>query len=376
MRLYQLDGLRALALLLVVLLHHSLLPSGWAGVDIFFVLSGFLITGILRHDVDKPAFWRTFYTKRATRILPPLVAVFLVAVLAAPVFKLGFVGYLLFAGNILPLTSLSLPMLSPVWSLAIEEHFYFLWPLAVRKCRRETLIGCSVAIIALSPLVRLLGTLALRRWAHGSMGWDNPIFLLTPFRIDGLAAGAMLSLLLEDGRRPAWLARWSGPSSAALAALFLAIEVADPSFRRTTDNLLFNSLGYSLVVSAAFFLVAHLVANPASALAKVLSSKPAVFLGSISYGFYLYEESVIFGVRYLLGFTVSLKLLFLPDVLITAAIATASLYFIEKPIMSWGRGLLVRPAEIDRFPALEPQPAIDDMPMEDIATYGSGKYSS
>src|SRR5690348_16508350 len=73
LRFVQLDGLRALALLMVFLLHHSLLRSGWAGVDIFFVLSGFLITGILRRESEHPAFWTTFYTKRAARILPPLL---------------------------------------------------------------------------------------------------------------------------------------------------------------------------------------------------------------------------------------------------------------------------------------------------------------
>ena len=81
MRLQQLDGLRALALLLVILVHHGLLKSGWIGVDIFFVLSGFLITGILRRESKRANYWTWFYTKRLTRLLPPLVLVFSVAVM-------------------------------------------------------------------------------------------------------------------------------------------------------------------------------------------------------------------------------------------------------------------------------------------------------
>jgi peptidoglycan/LPS O-acetylase OafA/YrhL len=336
LRHYQLDGLRALALFMVLLIHHGLLRSGWAGVDIFFVLSGFLITGILRRDSETPLYWKGFYIKRAARILPPFLILFVVSLLSVGTFKATYLGYLLFAGNILQLTPDRLPLLGPLWSLAIEEHFYFLWPFAVKSMRRESLIRLSAAIVVLSPFVRMVGTITFRHWGIANTGWDNPIFLLTPFRVDGLAAGSALALLTEQGRRPAFLLRWSGTATIGAATLFLTLELLDKSFRRTTDNILFNGFGYSLVVLASFFLVSFLILKPQSVLARVLTWKPIVFIGSISYGFYLYQEAVIITVRSFIGTHVSLKLLFLPDFLVTAILATISFFLVERQFIAKG----------------------------------------
>ncbi len=345
MRFVQLDGLRALALLMVFLLHHSLLPSGWAGVDIFFVLSGFLITGILRRESGHPAFWKSFYIKRAARILPPLLVLVLVVFVFYRPLSVGSFGYLFFSGNILQLTPFRIPVLSPLWSLAIEEHFYFVWPFAVRYLRRESLLRLSIAIVALCPVVRAIGTIACRHWWGANTGWDNPIFLLTPFRIDGLAAGSALALLLEADRRPSLLANWSGLGSVAAAALFLALETVDKSFRRTTDSLLFNAFGYTLIVVASFFLLSHVILHPRSAMSRFLSLKPLVFLGTISYGFYLYQEGVIFCSRTVAGHAISLRLLCLPDLVLTALLASVSFYAIEKPVIARARAFLARPFE-------------------------------
>lgn len=343
MRIPQLDGLRALAVLLVLLIHHGLLPAGWVGVDIFFVLSGFLITGILRKDRDATHYWRTFYTKRAARILPPLCLLLAVAFSFSGYTGLGALGYLFFLGNFVQLTGFRIAVLSSLWSLAIEEHFYLLWPSAVKRLSRTRLLQGAVAIVALSPFVRAAGTLALRHWFGPLHGWDNPIFLLTFFRLDGLAAGAALALLLEGDRKPVFLARWSGYASLAAYGMFLGLEAAFPSFRRTTDNLAFNCVGYSLVVIASFSLVSYLLLRPKSFLARGLSLKPVVFLGSISYGVYLYSEAVIFGMRSIVGMHTPLPWLFVPDLLLTGAFAAASFYWIEKPVMAWSRTLLKAP---------------------------------
>lgn len=333
MRLIQLDGLRALALLMVFLLHHSLLRSGWAGVDIFFVLSGFLITGILRRESEEPSFWTTFYVKRAARILPPLLLLFAAVILTHRPFLAGSLGYLFFGGNALQLTSYRIPELSPLWSLAIEEHFYFVWPIAVRYLRRGALLRLCLAIVILSPILRFVGTLVCRHWWGANTGWDNPIFLLTPFRIDGLAAGSALALLLERDRRPSLLVRWSAFGTVAASSMFLGMELLDKSFRRTTDNLLFNSVGYSLVVFASFSLLSFLVLHPTSWLARCLSCRPIVSLGTISYGFYLYQSAVIACSRVIVGPGVSLRILCVPDFVAVALIATTSFYAIEKRVM-------------------------------------------
>jgi len=349
LRFVQLDGLRALALLMVFLLHHSLLKSGWAGVDIFFILSGFLITGILRRERDDPAFSRTFYTKRAARLLPPLLLLFPAVLVMQRHFAVGSLGYLLFGGNILQLTRYRIAELSPLWSLAIEEHFYFVWPFVIRYLRRESVLRACIVIVAVSPIARAVGTLICRHWWCPSTGWDNPIFLLTPFRIDGLAAGSALALLVEGDRRPRALAHWSWVGSAAAATLFLTAELADKTFRRTTDSLLFNSIGYSLVVAASFFLLAHLVLNPRSRMARCLSVRPIVFIGTISYGFYLYQEAVMNGVRSIAGHGVSLRTLCVPDFIATALVAALSFYLLEKPMMRRAKLLLSRTAA--RLPA-------------------------
>jgi len=342
MRINQLDGLRASAVFLVLLFHHGMVRSGWVGVDIFFVLSGFLITGALRREVNAPDYWKSFYVKRATRILPPLVALVIPVFLMAGHFKLIYLGYLFFASNLVQLTPAALPALGALWSLAIEEHFYFLWPLAVKRLDRESLLRVSLAIVLVSPFVRILGTALFHHYWGVNHNWDNPIFLLTPFRIDGLAAGAALALLLEDGRCPAVLLRWSGTASFLIAALFLGLEFFVKSFRRTADTELFNGFGYSLVVFAAFFLLSYLVLVPNSMLTKLLSSRILVFVGTISYGFYLFQELVKDVLQSFLGPSASHIFLFLPDLAITATLATISFYFFEKPIMRLGKAWLLR----------------------------------
>jgi peptidoglycan/LPS O-acetylase OafA/YrhL len=129
----QLDGLRALAVLGVVAYHHGLLPVGWMGVDLFFVLSGFLITRILTETKRESSYWSQFYVKRAGRILPPLALLLILAsVLNRHMTLRAFAGYGLFLGNYVNLTRYLVPMLVVLWSLAIEEHFYIFWPLGIR----------------------------------------------------------------------------------------------------------------------------------------------------------------------------------------------------------------------------------------------------
>ena len=113
MRIDSLDGLRGVAILAVLLYHHDLFDNGWMGVDIFFVLSGFLITGILRKESKDKFYWKRFYIQRATRILPPALLIVLLACLLAPGAKpLVCLGYLLTLGGVIDLQKnyLNLPL--------------------------------------------------------------------------------------------------------------------------------------------------------------------------------------------------------------------------------------------------------------------------
>ena len=336
-RVPQLDGLRAVAVLLVFTFHLSLIRSGWIGVDIFFVLSGFLITGILRRDTENPTYWRSFYTKRVTRILPPLLAVVIVVLITLQHFKFGYLGYVFFASNIVELTPYALAPLGALWSLAIEEHFYFVWPFAVRKLEWSTLVKLSLGIVLVSPVLRAGATLIFHRLWGVNHHWNSPIFLLTPFRLDGLASGALLSLLLERERMTDTLRLWSGPVCVAAFGVFFALELWLSGFRRTADTLLFNGLGYSLVVLGSFCLVSYLILKPLSPATKVLSLAPFVFIGTISYGCYLFQSPIKILMQHVLPPGTPWALFFAANAVATVAVATASFYVMEKPIIAWGR---------------------------------------
>jgi peptidoglycan/LPS O-acetylase OafA/YrhL len=285
-RVAQLDGLRAIAILLVIAHHAGLVPIGWIGVNLFFALSGFLITGILRRSREDDSFWGPFYLKRATRILPPLLPFFLLCALTTSVARhVTLLPYIFFGANIAQsLPHASTTDLTVLWSLAVEEHFYLLWPFAIRFLTRRALIQLLTAILLLEPVARLLGTVLIHRW--------EPIYFLTPFQMDGLAAGALLAVLLEEERSSVYLRRWA-PWGVVAALVIFALCSAAPGFAREQNSLLFNSAGYSLLAALSAGVVAVLVLRPESLLSRVLSLSPLVFVGLVSYGLYLYHGPVI-----------------------------------------------------------------------------------
>jgi peptidoglycan/LPS O-acetylase OafA/YrhL len=342
-----LDGLRTVSVCIVLAFHHGLFPAGWVGVDIFFVLSGFLITGILRNSAHKPSYLRTFYIKRTTRIVPPVIILLVSVFLIVRTFSWAYIAYLLFAGNIVELTRASIWLLSPLWSLAIEEHFYLAWPFAVRRLSGMSLIRVGFAVLLAEPLLRCLCTIALRHTSTPQLHWNTPSFLLTPFRLDGLVAGALLSLLLERASREGAtqasifhrLRHQLLAISLSLFALFLATEALVPSFRRTTDNLAFNSIAYTLTAIASALLIAHLVLNPGSIFTSLLAARPMVLVGRISYGVYLFQLPVKACVLRLLPHS-SDFLRFFIDVPITLIVAAISFLLCESPMIRLGRRLI------------------------------------
>jgi len=219
-----LDGLRAAAILGVMLMHFTILQSpilqssilpdrvlwqialsGWVGVDLFFVLSGFLITGILLDTKGGDGYFRNFYMRRVLRILPlyygSLVVLFLIIPRVAPgvVHDLGRLSngqvwlwtYLSnvaigFAGSWQAVP----PLTGHYWSLAVEEQFYLLWPLLVYVVSRRRLLHIAVGLwsgaLVLRIVLVLLGVNA------------TSVFVLTPTRMDGLAAGAAVAILVRE----------------------------------------------------------------------------------------------------------------------------------------------------------------------------------
>src|SRR5262245_31947257 len=143
-RIAQLDGLRALAFLAVYLNHSIYLPMAWAGVDLFFVLSGFLITNILLTAKEQHSenYFRNFYTRRANTILPPYFMVLgAVALFASAGIHWSAIWwhFLLFMQNFSVAFEMGVGVLNPYWSLAVEEQYYLVWPLLVFFLPRQHL---------------------------------------------------------------------------------------------------------------------------------------------------------------------------------------------------------------------------------------------
>jgi peptidoglycan/LPS O-acetylase OafA/YrhL len=251
-----LDGLRGTAILAVVVSHYSAwLPTtyeavgalqiGWAGVDLFFVISGFLITGILLDAKGAPHYFRNFYARRALRIFPLYFAflaatlLLLLAVGSSPQLWRAQPWLWTYTANywlpMQPTWDRWTQMVMPLWSLAVEEQFYLAWPLVVFAFSAPALIRICIAVIVAALALRLVLTAA-------GVGWFA-IYMWTPARADPLAAGALVALLLRqpDGeRRIRRLANYTGPI--ALALVLLTARGFDPTRHPWLSVALYSAL--------------------------------------------------------------------------------------------------------------------------------------
>jgi len=288
-RISSLDGLRAFAFL-SVFFHHALqIPILWVGVDLFFVLSGFLITSILIRERDKEpkAYFGSFYKRRFRRIIPPY---FIFLVVAGLLYKFDWMKiwywYVFFGANIAESFGLGGGgVLQPMWSLAVEEQFYLFWPLLVYYVRARRLQVILWSLLILAPLARCIGTSFFKT--------HFPIYFLTPFRIDLLAAGALIACFCDDRAWPARNKRFFFRLMVASLAVFAALTVASPNFRTSANSYLFNTLGYSLIVLIFASLVVCCLALEDNWIRGVLTNRVLVYLGRISYTMYLIHEVMI-----------------------------------------------------------------------------------
>ena len=279
----ELQGLRGIAVLSVVLYHcHPRFTGtwfypaslwGWTGVNLFFVLSGFLITSILLESRNKPHYFRNFYGRRALRIWPVYVLVLIVCYLNAPWFigptvwvairTAPWWAYLLLLQNLFHLTLP--PAIGPTWSLAIEEQYYFLWAPVVRVLRTPWLLaGLLASFLIAAPLFRM---------SHFS--WITPTHTLT--HIDGIAMGSLLALGLYTLpiRRRVWLA--IGLIAMPVGLISAATIAGGTAFLDTALTTLFGGAVLSSIASTG-------ARNPVNA---ILSRGPLAYYGRISYGLYM-----------------------------------------------------------------------------------------
>lgn len=284
----ELDSVRGIAILMVLFFHGMAPPLsrpltgwglalfditrvGWTGVNLFFVLSGFLITGILLDTKYRADYFRRFYYRRLLRIVPALYATLVALLLASFVswrFVLLSAFFLANAGNFFGVAL----QYGPLWSLAVEEHFYLFWPSLVRKCGTRILIIITVAVWVGTPAVRLLC------WMTG-YGPHGPEVLYTWFNLGGLALGSLLAIWV---RHPSC----SRPRLLRLApAAFIAGIVGFVLSSRDAFTLASFSVFFCNLACAG--LLAGILMLGASRWSFLVDRPALKFFGFISYGLYL-----------------------------------------------------------------------------------------
>jgi peptidoglycan/LPS O-acetylase OafA/YrhL len=308
-RLASIDGIRGIAIILVMAFHFGLygnglelatfidrqvsriILTGWIGVDLFFVLSGFLITGILYDTKHSRGYFRNFYMRRFLRIFPLYYGFLIVFFILLPRidpegagilsgfnqkvwywtylinWKIGFAGWPKYLA------------ISHFWSLGVEEQFYLIWPAIVLCFRHRNLMQiCSLFVV---------GSF-LFRYFLAQHGYDL-VYVLLPARLDALAVGGFLALAFRSQNGIVWLSRWTWPvliaSASALLGLFIwkrGLEVED-----------FQVLTIGLSLIAIFFgaMVSLTVLSPQQiGLGKFFSSRILGLFGRYSYALYVFHH--------------------------------------------------------------------------------------
>jgi len=307
---------------------YGLTAWGWLGVNLFFVISGFLITGILDDTLRRENFYERFYLRRALRILPAYLAVLMLAWVTGFVTPNYIVVCMLFLAN-MPGFFLRHGFLfyGPFWSLAVEEQFYLLWPMLYRRLGRRGMLFVSLGLLVACPMLRAVA------FAH-LLHTGDPLSK-TWMIADNLAMGAVLAVLL----------RWPGVTLRQFAALggglFLAgaggVSALFAANRMGVQDVLRNSVGMScflmLCGSAVVLMLCLFRERPLPGWLRL-----PVFFGEISYGLYLIHLLLlqIYDREFGAGFAADWRLLMVRFVVANGAavgLAVASRRWFEDPIL-------------------------------------------
>jgi peptidoglycan/LPS O-acetylase OafA/YrhL len=298
-RMPALDGLRGIAILLVIVHHCAIVWSqtseiengvrialqfGWFGVDLFFALSGFLITGILLDSVKNAHYFSRFYWRRVIRIFPLYYAflafVFLVAPLLPGAPRLDNVGvgwYVTYLQNLKPNHGATDPLLGHMWSLAVEEQFYVIWPLVVYLLSRRALARLCIALA--------VAALSLRCVMAGAGADVEAIYRLVPCRIDALALGALAAIAIRSMTWKNKLQMWTAP----VVAFCIVITVALAASAGTTrwESPLMHTVGFTFLAVMFSATVMFLATAHTGPLYDVCMDPRLRSIGKYSYAMYM-----------------------------------------------------------------------------------------
>jgi len=332
-RLHQLDAVRGVAVLLVLLHNTDIYPSlhlgliaanGWMGVDLFFVLSGFLITGILIDTKRSEHYFKNFYVRRCLRIWPLYYASLLLMFVIVPTLRPAeahsvfgvrsspWWAYPLFLQNFLVSSpTMATGLLGVTWSLAVEEQFYLVWPLVVRFCTGAQLRRVAFGVICVSPFLRL----------YLSMHHVN-IYTNTFCRLDGLMGGALLALTIRSNGFVA-----SSHLMKAWSALLVSLPLA-----LAMEVLNARWIGFSLVALSALSFVYLALFSGRAWLQRLMASRSLIYTGTISYGIYLLAH-VPLDIAKSFNAERHPFLAFSVTAIATYGLATLSWLFLEKPFL-------------------------------------------
>lgn len=366
-RIPELDGLRGLAILLILLLHYFIEPArigagptlkrilalgelAWSGVDLFFVLSGFLIGGILLDARTSPMYFKTFYMRRFFRILPLYYIVFALYLIGsrltissgnpglAWLFRepLSWVGYATFTQNFFMAYygRYGAEALAPTWSLAIEEQFYLSLPLVIRYVPPTRLLYALLIPICAAPLFRFMIFYAFPQGALAA-------YVLVLCRADALLLGALGAVLVRRAQAWNYLVRHKNLLYGVL--LVLATGVGIMAVRGySTRSLVMISVGYTWL--ALFYLCLLLLAliKQNGVMHRVLRNPMLMSLGTIAYATYLLHHGInglchsLFSSRKPQLASVGDLLITLLALLATIVLAKLSWRYFEKPLVERG----------------------------------------
>lgn len=327
-----LDGLRGIAILLVIVYHCSELLDlgnssnefdwfawsafqlGWVGVDLFFVLSGFLITGILLDAKSEPNYFRTFYARRSLRIFPLYYLIVLFTFILFPPIS-DFIGsqsvsaaaqldalpstqgkewwYLLYASNFLAAIegNMGHRMLAVTWSLAIEEQFYFIWPLVIYLFRTKTVMAISCWAVVIAFICRCGLVVAMR---EGYLDLNRTAIYVWPFcRMDALSIGAIVAILWRRPEALPALKLWSKRCLIFGTPLFFVAILAGKLGSRDAVH---QTFGYSFL--AFFFgalLIQTLLLQKGTVPFGMITHPVILQFGKFAYAIYLFHVPLMFG---------------------------------------------------------------------------------